>query len=154
MNEILNMIDKDIDRCNEVLKENNYLEIVIAVEELIDKYKDLINDLIINNDRVWNYSKKDLENLRNKISLYKKEHIWELIFSRVKIELKNNNQISLEKLKEIEGILEAIEQIHYEDTCKNDKWYKLSNYINWISKQDMIIGTNILRLINIVLNIE
>ncbi|MGL5314847.1 MAG: hypothetical protein ACRC92_16465 [Peptostreptococcaceae bacterium] len=153
MNEFLNIIDKDIDRCNKILKENNYIEIVIAVEELIDKYKDSITGLVINNDRVWNYSKKDLENLRDKIVLYRKSHIWELMFKSVKSELIDGREVPASKLEEIKYILEMLEKIHYENISKNEKWNKLSNYINWISKEDMVIGTNILRLINIVLNI-
>ena len=39
MKEFLEGIDKDISRCDNILKENNYLEIVIGVEELVDKYK-------------------------------------------------------------------------------------------------------------------
>ena len=153
MKEFLELIDKDINRCNTVLKENNYLEIVIAVEELIDKYKDLIKDLLIGNDRVWNYSKKDLENLRDKLATYKKEHIGELMFSSVRSEFKKNKNIPIHKQEEIEKILKKIEKIYYENISKIDKWNKLREYLNWISNEKFDIASNILRLINIVLDI-
>ena len=40
-------ITLDLERCNKVIKENNYLEIIIAIEELQDKYKDKIKILIM-----------------------------------------------------------------------------------------------------------
>ncbi len=59
----LNELDLDIKRCEIVLKENNYLDIVIAIEELHDKYKNTIDSISnISRDVVWNYSKKDIEN--------------------------------------------------------------------------------------------
>ena len=39
-------ITLDLERCNKVIKENNYLEIIIAIEELQDKYKDKIKNII------------------------------------------------------------------------------------------------------------
>ena len=40
----LNELNQDIKRCEDVLIENNYLEIVITIEELHDKYKnDIVN---------------------------------------------------------------------------------------------------------------
>ena len=108
MKEFLELIDKDINRCDNILKENNYLEIVIAVEELVDKYKDSINDISINNDRVWNYSKKDLEIIKEKLISYKKEHIGELVFKSIRANLKDNKEISVHKLEQIEDILNNI----------------------------------------------
>ena len=35
-------IDFDLDRCEKVLRENDYMEIVIAIEELQDKYRDCL----------------------------------------------------------------------------------------------------------------
>ena len=56
----LNELDIDIKRCEIVLKENNYLDIVIAIEEIHDKYKNTIDSISnISRDVVWNYSKKD-----------------------------------------------------------------------------------------------
>ena len=62
----LNELDLDIKRCEIVLKENNYLDIVIAIEEIHDKYKNTIDSISnISRDVVWNYSKKDIENINN-----------------------------------------------------------------------------------------
>lgn len=65
MNDLLIILDADIKRCEEVLKNNNYLEIVIAIEELIDKHKHNLGDDISSCDNVWKLSKKDLENIMN-----------------------------------------------------------------------------------------
>ena len=72
----LNELDLDIKRCEIVLKENNYLDIVIAIEELHDKYKNTIDSISnISRDVVWNYSKKDIENIQNYLKDYKDELI-------------------------------------------------------------------------------
>ena len=42
---MLNLIEEinvDLTRCKKVIDENNYLETVIAIEELQDKYRDKI----------------------------------------------------------------------------------------------------------------
>lgn len=89
-------ITLDLERCNKVIKENNYLEIIIAIEELQDKYKDKIKNISENsNNVVWNYSIKDLKNIKNylidyeeKLILEKKlESIYEKI-SDIKVYLK------------------------------------------------------------------
>ena len=69
-------IDFDLDRCEKALRENDYMEIVIAIEELQDKYRDKIDYIIENeNNVVWNYSKKDLEKIEEYLGDYKKEMI-------------------------------------------------------------------------------
>ena len=73
---ILNELDLDIKRCENVLIENDYLEIVIAIEELHDKYKNTIDSISnINSNVVWNYSKKDIENIQRSLRDYKDEII-------------------------------------------------------------------------------
>ena len=75
MSELLINLNSDIKRCEEVLRMNNYLEIVIVLEEIIDKYNDKIDNIAIENDRVWNYSKKDLENITDKLIIKRDEII-------------------------------------------------------------------------------
>ena len=69
-------IDFDLDRCEKVLRENDYMEIVIAIEELQDKYRDKIDYIIENeNNVVWNYSRKDLEKIEKYLGDYNsKQH--------------------------------------------------------------------------------
>ena len=106
-------ITLDLERCNKVIKENNYLEIIIAIEELQDKYKDKIKNISENsNNVVWNYSIKDLKNIKNylidyeeKLILEKKlESIYEKI-SDIKVYLKNN------KIKNEDVLIEIINHI-------------------------------------------
>ena len=37
--DIIKDVNLDLERCERVIKENNYLEIIIAIEEIQDKYR-------------------------------------------------------------------------------------------------------------------
>ena len=64
MKENIKILDLDIKKCEEALKLNNLLEMVIIIEEMIDKYKNQINNLSsLEKNNVWSYKKKDLEDL-------------------------------------------------------------------------------------------
>ncbi|WP_270301835.1 hypothetical protein, partial [Terrisporobacter petrolearius] len=66
-------VEFDLNRCEKVLKNNDYMEVVIAIEELQDKYRNKINNISENeNNVVWNYSKKDLEKIKTCLFDYKK----------------------------------------------------------------------------------
>ena len=146
----------DLERCNKVIKENNYLEIIIAIEELQDKYKDKIKNISENsNNVVWNYSIKDLKNIINylidyeeKLILEKKlESIYEKI-SDIKVYLKNN------KIKNEDVIIEMINHIE-EDNKENltldEKYEKLKVYFEYIKSFNRYIATYILELIALVI---
>ena len=76
---MLNLIEEinvDLIRCKKVIDENNYLETVIAIEELQDKYRDKIKSLDEKSkDIVWNYSMKDLVNIKDSLIEYREEII-------------------------------------------------------------------------------
>ena len=78
---MLNLIEEinvDLTRCKKVIDENNYLETVIAIEELQDKYRDKIKSLDEKSkDIVWNYSMKDLVNIKDSLIEYREEIIAE-----------------------------------------------------------------------------
>lgn len=163
MSDLLILLDKDIKRCEDVLKMNNYLEIVIAVEELFDKYNGSIKDIGSDSDRVWNYSKKDLENIMDKLKLHRDKFIDDYNESRISInlktmfdsaknEMKNINTLSKEKIQEILDLLNSIEKISNEKISIDDKWIKLRLYVNLISKEDANIACKIINIINIILN--
>ena len=116
----LNELDLDIKRCEIVLKENNYLDIVIAIEEIHDKYKNTIDSISnISRDVVWNYSKKDIENIQNYLKDYKDELILKEkqknIYDKF-IDLKEyiEDKDILEKQKLVEAI-NLIENINNDD---------------------------------------
>ena len=136
----LNELDLDIKRCEIVLKENNYLDIVIAIEELHDKYKNTIDSISnISRDVVWNYSKKDIENIQNYLKDYKDELIIDL---KEYIEDKD----ILEKQKLVEAI-NLIENINNDDLNLDEKWDKLKLYLELIKNQGREIGTQLLEII-------
>lgn len=151
----LNELDKDIKRCEAVLIENNYLEIVIAIEELHDKYKDTIVTISsISNNVVWNYSKKDIENILNCLKDYKDELIFKdkqkNIEEKIK-DLKNyieeNNILEKNKLTEVIKFIEGINSNNFDlDT----RWNKLKEFLNLIQNQEREIGTQLLEIIVLV----
>ena len=142
----LNELDLDIKRCEIVLKENNYLDIVIAIEEIHDKYKNTIDSISnISRDVVWNYSKKDIENIQNYLKDYKDELI-------LKEKQKNiyDKFIDLKEYIEDKDILEAInliENINNDDLNLDEKWDKLKVYLELIKNQGREIGTQLLEII-------
>lgn len=161
MGDFLVNLNSDIKRCEEVLKLNNYLEIVIAIEELTDKYKDNIDGLESSNDRVWNFSTKDLEFLMDKLLSKRNEILKTYINSNVNIEklienlkvsIKNDNSLSEIIKLEAKGIIDDIEEIYSGNLDKDLTWQKIKKYAKWTLKQDANIGTSILNLINTIIN--
>lgn len=152
---ILNELDLDIKRCETVLIENDYLEIVIAIEELHDKYKNIIDDISnINSNVVWNYSKKDIENIQKSLRDYKEELI-----------LKENQKTIEEKIKDLKHYIDAnelleknrlievinnIEEINNDNLNSNEKWSKLNECLDTIKNQEREIGTKLLEIIVLI----
>lgn len=151
----LNEIDLDIKRCETVLIENDYLEVVIAIEELHDKYKNTIEDILkINSKVVWNYSKKDIEYIKNILINYKEELIFKenqkTIQEKIK-DIKNyiENKYILEKDKLIE-VINNIENINNKELDLDIKWDKLKKCLELIKNQEREIGSKILELIVLI----
>ena len=151
----LNEIDLDIKRCETVLIENDYLEVVIAIEELHDKYKNTIEDILkINSKVVWNYSKKDIEYIKNILINYKEQLVFEENQKNIEEKIKDikdyiDNKYILEKDKLIE-VINAIENINSEELDLDIKWDKLKKYLNLIKNQEREIGSKILELIVLI----
>jgi len=151
----LNEIDLDIKRCETVLIENDYLEVVIAIEELHDKYKNTIENISkINNNVVWNYSKKDIEYIKNILINYKEELILKENQKTIQEKIKDikkyiENKYILEKDNLIE-VINTIENINSEELDLDIKWDKLKKYLNLIKNQEREIGTKILELIVLI----
>ena len=148
----LNELDLDIKRCEIVFKENNYLDIVIAIEELHDKYKNTIDSISnISRDVVWNYSKKDIENIQKYLKIYKDELILKEkqknIYDKF-IDLKEyiEDKDILEKQKLVE-VINLIENINNDDLNLDEKWDKLKLYLELIKNQGREIGTQLLEII-------
>ena len=159
MDKILIELDKNIKRCEDVLKENNYLEIVIAVEELTDKYKACIENIENNNDKVWNYTKKDLENIKEKLCLHKEKLIIEYqkstiltMFEDIKKSIQINEDLPKDKIKEVLDTINRIEEINNKNISIDEKWIELRQYMTYLSKQDLSVATKIIAIINTILH--
>ena len=148
----LNELDLDIKRCEIVLKENNYLDIVISIEELHDKYKNTIDSISnISRDVVWNYSKKDIENIQNYLKDYKDELILKEKqknrydkFTDLKEYIEDKDILEKQKLVEV---INLIENINNDDLNLDEKWDKLKVYLELIKNQGREIGTQLLEII-------
>ena len=156
MIDILKEVDIDIKRCEDVIKENNYLEIVIAIEELNDKYRARISELSNGEfDNVWNYSKKDLENIEKSLIKYEEEIIEKNKNKTIKeklddlIQYLNNNNIKNkdELIKEIN----LIEDIYYKEISLDKKWNELKISLDIIKTIDREVGIYILEIILLII---
>lgn len=165
MNDLLLTLDTDIKKCEEALRLNNYLEIVIVIEETIDKYKDKIEGMYIDSDRIWNYSKKDLENILNKLRIEKEKIINEYIQTNIKTinnidnvyysiknEIEDNKDLSDNKKNDNLAILEDIYNVGKDNKTKQEKWENLKSYIIKVSDKEVYIASKIILLIYTILD--
>ena len=165
MNDLLLTLDTDIKKCEETLRLNNYLEIVIVIEETIDKYKDKIEGINIDSDRIWNYSKKDLENILNKLRIEKEKIINEYIQTNIKTinniddvyysiknEIEENKDLSYNKKNDNLAILEDIYNVGKDNKTKQEKWENLKSYIIKVSDKEVYIASKIILLIYTILD--
>ena len=151
----LNEINLDIKRCETVLKENDYLEIVIAIEELHDKYKNIIDDISnINSNVVWNYSKKDVEKIQTILNEYKEKLIFnenqksiEEKIKDLKLYIENNNILDKDKLIDI---ILLIEDTNKSNKTLDEKWEKLKECLDLIKTKEREISTRFLEIIVLI----
>lgn len=149
-------IDFDLDRCEKVLRQNDYMQIVIAIEELQDKYRDKIDCIIENeNNIVWNYSRKDLENIEKYLSEYKKEMIQKEklknIYEKLKdlrMYIKNNDMNHKEDIK---VIINLIEEVNSKDISLDKKYEELKACFDMLKDIDRKMSIYILELITLVI---
>lgn len=161
LNDFLVNINSDIKRCEETLRDNNYLEIVIAIEELTDKYKDSIDDIELSNGRVWNFTKKDLEVLMRNLE-HKRDEILnkyidkyinvDKLVSSVQENIENNSSLNNDDKLDAIKILDEIKKIHRENLNQYLTWEKMKKYIKWSLIQEDTIGMSIFSLINVIIN--
>ena len=149
-------IDFDLDRCEKVLRENDYMEIVIAIEELQDKYRDKIDYIIENeNNVVWNYSRKDLEKIEKYLGDYKKEMIQKEKLKNtyekledLRVYIKDNKMAHKEDVK---GIINIIEEVNNKDINLDDKYEELRVCFDILKHIDREMSIYILELITLVI---
>ena len=149
-------VEFDLNRCEKVLKDDDYMEVVIAIEELQDKYKNKINNISENeNNVVWNYSKKDLEKIKTCLFDYKKEMIKEEKLKNIEEKLKDFKLFIKEndtKYKnDLEEIVILIEEINNKDTSLDEKYEELKICFNLLKKSDRKTSMHILELIALLI---
>lgn len=149
-------IDFDLDRCEKALRENDYMEIVIAIEELQDKYRYKIDYIIENeNNVVWNYSKKDLEKIEEYLGDYKKEMIQKEKLKNIyekledlRVYIKDNNMAHKEN---INALINLIEEVNNKDINLDDKYEELKVCFGILKDIDRKMSLYILELITLVI---
>ena len=132
------------------------MEVVIAIEELQDKYKNKINNISENeNNVVWNYSKKDVEKIKTCLFDYKKEMIKEEKLKNIEEKLKDFKLFIKEndtKYKnDLEEIVILIEEINNKDTSLDEKYEELKICFNLLKKSDRKTSMHILELIALLI---
>ena len=155
MENIIKVLNNDIEKCKQSLESNNLLEISISIEEMIDKYKKDEKNLIdLEKYNVWQYKKEDLksvidilENLKvNYMNEYKINCIREG-FDSFKINLELNKEILEYKKAQVLEILNELEDIANYSIDDYIKWENIKKYIEYIVKQDFLIGSELLKLV-------
>lgn len=156
MKELIENIDNDIKRCENNLKENDFLEMVIIIEELYDKYKNNIKFInTIPKDVVWKYSKKDLEIINDNLNIYKKMVLSQ--YKRNDFNFKTNqlkNKIINIDIKNKYDLLKIIEELEYlidKDITLDEKWNEVKKHIAYIQYQERSIAVDFLELINYII---
>lgn len=154
--DIIKDVNLDLEICERVIKENNYLEIIIAIEEIQDKYRGKIKNIgEESNNVVWNYSIKDLKNIKNYLIDYKEKLLLEKKFEnihekicQIKVYLKNNEVNDEENLMKI---VNCIEEVNSKNLTLDEKYEKLKVYFELIKYFDRNIAIYILELITLVI---
>ena len=162
MKENIKILDLDIKKCEESLKLNNLLEMVIIIEEMIDKYKNQINNLSsLEKNNVWSYKKKDLEDLNEYLNEYKnnltseyKISVLREVFNDSVSEIESNTSLSIDKKLEVTDIINSIKDISFNNQSVEEKWEEVRTYINYISQEEFIIANNLLNLVSFVLKTD
>ncbi|WP_147568480.1 hypothetical protein [[Clostridium] dakarense] len=156
MNELIDLLDKDIKICEDTLKANDFLEMVIIIEELHNKYKNDIEKISeIEKDVVWKYNKNDLQIIEDSLKEYKVKTIKEEDEKNINKRIKNfrekieNSEIS--NKEEILNKLESIESIKNEDIVLDEKWDKLRSCLTFIQNQNRHIAIGFLEILEFII---
>lgn len=156
MNKLIDILDKDIKICEGTLKENNFLEMVIIIEELHNKYKDDIEKISeIEKDVVWKYNKGDLQIIEDSLKEYKAKIIKEENEKNINKRIKNfrekieNSEIS--NKEEILKNLKNMESIKNEDIALDEKWDKLRGYLTFVQNQNRYITIGFLEILEFII---
>ena len=156
MNELIDLLDKDIKICEDTLKENDFLEMVIIIEELHNKYKNNIEQISnIEKDIVWKYSKSDLQVIENCLKEYKvnliKEESEKDINKKIKASKEKIKNSEILNKEEILNVLENIETIKNEKITLDEKWDKLKEYLSFIKNQNRYIAIEFLEILEFII---
>lgn len=156
MLDIIEEVNLDLNRCERVLRENDYMEIVIAIEELQDKYKDKIKKICENeSNNVWNYNRKDLEEIEKRLIDYKEEiilkekskNIYEKL-EDLKIHIKDNN---MKYKRDVEDIINTIEEVNNKDLNLDEKYEEIKECFSLLKNLDRKSSIYALELIALVI---
>lgn len=156
MLDIIEEVNLDLNRCERVLRENDYMEIVIAIEELQDKYKDKIKKICENeSNNVWNYNRKDLEEIEKRLIDYKEEiilkekskNIYEKL-EDLKIHIKDNN---MKYKRDVDYIINIIEEVNNKDLNLDERYEEIKECFSLLKNLDRKASIYLLELIALVI---
>lgn len=148
-------IEIDLDRCEKVIRENDYMEIVIAIEELQDKYRSRIRHIGENeNDVVWNYSKKDLEKIEKYLREYREDIILKERSKSIdeKIEDLKKYIDDNKNEKSVEDIVNLIEEVNKKKMNLDEKYEEIKVCFSLLKNINRKVSICILELISMVIS--
>lgn len=152
MIELIDNLDKDIKRCEDSLLEDDFLEIVIVIEELHNKYKNNIEKISnIEKDVVWKYTKSDLVSIKDCLNEYRVKILKEENEKSLDTKIKDFKEIVKESevldKKEILKVLESIEEVRSKNLTLDEKWDSLKNSLSFIHTQERFIAKDFLDIL-------
>lgn len=175
MNEFKKIIDEDIKKCEEQLKNGNkeswdiwYCTLISKYGKIIDGFKD---DLLrLTYDDTGEKRKNNIEIMRQKLVLFKamgyensyaqkssgditfnnSNHMEATInvnFTEVKKQIENMTSLKDEEIDEIHNKIDELEKIVNSSERKTKKWDMAKNIIKWIADKGVDVGIALLPLI-------
>lgn len=149
-------VNLDIDRCNNIIEEKNYLEMVIAIEELRDKYRGRIQSIDEDNsDMVWNYKREDLITIKEKLISYKEDLIFEKKqkdinekIDEFRLYIENS---SISNKDDLFKIIKDIEIINQKESTLEEKYHEIKDYLKLAHEFHRETSLYILELILLVI---
>lgn len=174
--ELIEIIDNDINICEQVIQGSNKYELWEVHSRIISKYSNIIDGFADNlqstfYDENGNVKKQNIETMRQKLVLFKAMgymNIFSKELNGPQVSVNNVNQntilnnISFEQVRndvenmttlreeEINDILEKIEEIEklvQSSERKTKKWEKAKPIIMWIADKSVDVGITMLQLL-------
>ena len=175
LDEFEQIIEEDIKKCDEEIKNGNKESrgklhgiLIAKYRPIIDGFDDGLHSLICDNDGT--YRKDNLERMKQKLLLFKAmdykniyakagsntinvhntntlSPVFNITFSEAKQKVENMTSLKDEEIDEIHAKIDELEQIVNSSDRKTKKWEKAKDIIKWVADKGIDVGITLLPLI-------